>query len=81
MLNSLQDIRKEDLFQNTAAKYNLKYNELFKNATMNKLLNKDREAFQAYLQKVWSGEIEHPEQDKFYQKYKKDFKYLEQTDP
>ena len=30
---------------------------------------------------VWSGEIEHPEQDKFYTKYKKDFEEIRNKNP
>ena len=39
------------------------------------------EWFQEYLEWVWAGEIEHPEQDKFYMKHKKDFEEIQSIDP
>ena len=81
MLDSLKDVKKESLYQDIAAKYNVEYNKLIKNATLQKLRNKDMEWFQEYLEGVWSGDIEHPEQDKFYVKYKKDFEEILSIDP
>ena len=71
MLDSIKDVKKEVLFQDIAASYNVEYNKMLKDATLAKLLNKDLEWFQEYLIWVWSGDIEHPEQDKFYEKHKK----------
>lgn len=81
MLDSLKDIKKESLFQTIAANYNVEYNIIMKNATINKLWNKDMEWFQEYLKLVWTGDIEYPEQDKFYIKHKKDFEYILSIDP
>jgi hypothetical protein len=39
----MQDVRREDLFQNIAAEYNFEFNKIMKNVTLNKLWNKDAE--------------------------------------
>ncbi|MCK9466990.1 MAG: hypothetical protein M0P94_01565 [Candidatus Absconditabacterales bacterium] len=81
MLDSIKDVKKEALFQDIAASYNIEYNKILKDATLAKLLNKDLEGLQEYLIGVWSGDIEHPEQDKFYEKHKKDFKEIQSINP
>jgi len=81
MLDSMKDVKKEDLFQTIAANYNVEYNTIMKNVTLNKLWNKDMEWFQEYLEWVRSWEIQHPDQDKFYMKYKKDFEEIQSIDP
>ncbi len=81
MLDSIKDVKKEVLFQDIAASYNVEYNKMLKDATLAKLLNKDLEWFQEYLIWVWSGDIEHPEQDKFYEKHKKDFQEIQSINP
>jgi len=81
MLDSIKDVKKEALFQDIAASYNIEYNKILKDATLAKLLNKDLEWLQEYLIWVWSGDIEHPEQDKFYEKHKKDFKEIQSINP
>jgi hypothetical protein len=43
MLDSMKDVKKEDLFQTIAANYNVEYNTIMKNVTLNKLWNKDME--------------------------------------
>ena len=81
MLDSMKDVKKEALFQDRAAAYNVEYNKILKDATLTKLLNKDLEWFQEYLIWVWSGDIEHPEKDKFYEKHKKDFEEIKAINP
>jgi|GEM_PF-1541975 hypothetical protein len=43
MLDSMKDVKKEALFQDRAAAYNVEYNKILKDATLTKLLNKDLE--------------------------------------
>jgi hypothetical protein len=43
MLDSIKDVKKETLFQDRAASYNVEYNKILKDATLAKLLNKDLE--------------------------------------
>lgn len=81
ILRSIDDVRKESLFQNIAAKYNVEFNRLMKDLTLKKLWNKDAEWFQEYLEWVWSGDIEHAEQSPFFMRYKKDFEYIASINP
>ncbi|HKL44500.1 MAG TPA: hypothetical protein VJ892_04485, partial [Candidatus Absconditabacterales bacterium] len=81
ILDSIGDVRKEELFQNIAAEYNFEFNKIMKNATLNKLWNKDAEGFQKYLKNVRSGDIQNPSQNEFYEKHKKDFEEIMKKDP
>ncbi len=81
MLDSIGDIRKEELFQNIAAEYNFEFNQIMKNATLKKLWNKDAEGFQQYLKDVRSGDIQNPSQNKFYTKHKADFEEIMKKNP
>lgn len=81
ILNSEYDIEREDRYQEAKSERNIKLNELMKNATLKKLWNEDMEWFREYLMWVWSWQIEHPSQDKFYTEHRADFEVINAIDP